>query len=121
MIKSNYDYFYHLIPRTDLKLNSPESALLLSDLYDEHLNIHRGNPSAKLIGAVMYSDKEDPFVCTRYETLLRDYVKCGIQTVFGLTVDEYMELPVWKLKVMNDTSLELLKDMNEGLGTDEES
>jgi len=96
-------------------LSSPESAILLSDVYDD-INGLKGNSEAdKLFGSVLYREEEDLVVCTRLDSLIKIYSSYNIKEFFGLSLNEFMDLPGWKINSLTENAIEIMEEKEKEL------
>jgi len=97
-------------------LSSPESALLLSDIYDNEFNLtEQGNPIDDMLGPVLYRRAEDVSEYTSYDSLIDIYLKFDIQKFFGLTLIEFTDLTKSRIKLLvNKAEVEIIK-INEAM------
>lgn len=80
------------------KLSSPESALLLSESYDEaYIDIkpltEEDKMSEYIFGVMKYREQEDPTDFTQYGNIVDEYLNLNIKKFYGLTISEYLDLP----------------------------
>lgn len=110
-------YIDELIKSNVGKLSSPESALLLTDSYDDtYITKSKDAVSEYYFGVMLARSQEDPTEFTQYGSLVDEYLNLNIKKYYGLTISEYLDLPF--------SSRELLllkaKDVTEKLNAEAE-
>jgi len=83
-------YIHDIAYKINEKLSGPESALLLSDLYDEEFGMIGSSIEDDLIGPVLHRDQEDVRDFSRYESLVDLYLKFDINKFYGLSINEFL-------------------------------
>lgn len=92
-------------------LSSPESALLLSSLYDNSVGISDINKNEP-IGPVLFRENEDLISCTRLSSLIKLYKEYDIGKFFNINITEFMDLPGWQINVLVKNAEEFMEEMN---------
>jgi len=111
-------------------LTSPESAILLQDLYYDRLNLTSVSEEENLIGPNLFKNEESFYSYTKYETLVDVYLKLEIKKFFGYSLDEFLDLTVYsrdillekaktELENLNKASAEIEEELTQTLGLDE--
>lgn len=104
-----------MIRNIDITLSSPESALLLSDLYD-HVNKLKGNNvQDQLIGPVLYRNEEDVVSCTRTDDLIKSYHNFRIKEFFGISLIEFMDMSGWQINLLTENAISIMEDKQKEL------
>lgn len=69
---------------------------MLSDLYEMRYGIfnHKGAGNSRPLSSVAFHPSENINTDSLLESAIRTYVKRGIKDLYGLTLVEYLELPM---------------------------
>jgi len=86
------DFIDNAIKNISRVLTSPESALLISTLYDRKHGLTKDTIEDDINGAVLYREEEDSISCTRMDTLVQKYLVYDIKKFFGYTLTEFTDL-----------------------------
>jgi hypothetical protein len=98
----------------DTALSSPESALVLSTLYDTFNNLITKNEN-EIIGPVLFRENEDLLSCTRIDDLIKTYNKHDVRKFYGLSITEFLDLPGWKINMLIENAEDFMKELNTDL------
>lgn len=93
-------------------LSSPESALLLSVLYDNKMDLNKENHP---LGPVLFKDEEDIITCTRMDNLTKIYHTYDISKFFNISIIEFFDLPSWQINILIENAEEFIKKLNNDL------
>ena len=120
-IKSDdLSYIDDVVRVFETAISSPESAMLLSSLYDNKFGLNNIKDDNEAIGPVLYREQEDIISCTRLDDLIRTYSRFNILKFYGLTVNEFMELPAYMINSLTSSANELMIAEQEHLNKIEE-
>jgi len=92
-------------------LSSPESALLLSDIYDSEFDlVITGNPVDDMLGPVLHRECEDVSGYNSYSALIDLYLQLDIQKFFGISLLEFTDLTKDRIKLLvNKAETEIIR------------
>lgn len=110
-------YVDTLIEQDIPKLTSPESALLLSESYDDTYITNKVTSGPDymaeyLFGVMKYREQEDPTDFTQYGSLVDEYLGLNIKKFFGLTITEYLDLPFSSRDILLVKAREAMENLN---------
>ena len=94
------EYILNISKSVRTLLSSPESALLLNEIYDEHYNLTTGEPAEELIGSNLYRERESFETLTKYSLLVQAYIKLDIKKFFNLNIEEFLNLTTYARNVL---------------------
>lgn len=98
----------------DKKITSPQSALLLSDMYDELIiEVDQKNLEEQVFGCVLLRKEEEHEDFVRYKYILEEYIAYNIKRYTGLTLEEYLNLNVYESKMYKKTCLKMMEKDSE--------
>jgi hypothetical protein len=85
------------------KLNAVDSAIVLGSAYDVEYGVHNHfkQAIAKPLSSVAFHDVENPNDGSLMETILRIYIAKNIREIYGLSIAEYLEMPVDVVDMLN--------------------
>lgn len=115
----------NLAKRVTSILTSPESAILLSDIYDNRYNLNNGSDIEDLIGPNLYRDTESLDNYNRLSILIETYLATDIKKHFGLSIDDFIDCTPYitnlLLNIANDRNIKLAEEaenLNEELNSE---
>ena len=105
-------YTYEKSKLIKTKLTSPQSALVLRDLYDEMvLKIPPNHsPEEEILGCTLKRKEEDINDFIRYKLLLKEYVALGIKRYCHMSFKEYLQLNSYEAKWIREVAIEIAKE-----------
>ncbi len=103
-----------MLKSMDTALTSPESALVLSTLYDTFNNLMTNNKN-EIIGPVLFRENEDLISCTRIDDLIKTYSRYDIRKFYGISINEFLDMPGWKINMLIENAEEFMKELNTDL------
>lgn len=103
-----------MLKNMDTALTSPESALVLSTLYDTFNNLMTNNKN-EIIGPVLFRENEDLLSCTRIDDLIKTYSRYDINKFYGISINEFLDMPGWKINMLIENAEEFMKELNTDL------
>lgn len=104
-------YLEDIVYKVKTILSSPESALLLSDIYDSEFKLTVvDDPIDNMLGPVLYRAGEDVFDYTSYSSLVDIYLRFDILKFFGISLLEFTDLTKEKVRLLvNKAEKEIIK------------
>ncbi len=99
------------------RLTSPESALLLADmyageyLYDKRFE-RRLSIEETIFGPILYRESETTYEFNQLDTILEEYIQFDILKMYGLSLDKYMELTRYERMIITKKAVEAMQRMN---------
>jgi hypothetical protein len=83
-------------------LNSIDSKIMLCDLYEHQYGIypHLNNGMKSPLSSVIMTEGEDYTTGSLMEEAIRTYVSRGIKDIYGLSIVEFLELPIDVIDVL---------------------
>lgn len=79
------------------------------------------NKDNELIGPVLYRENEDIIACTRIDDLIKTYTKYDIRKFFGLNINEFLDLPSWKINLLISNAEVFMAELSKDMSTIENS
>ena len=86
------EYIERIMYDVNKSLSSPESALLLSDLYDEEFGLYTNTTVDNQMGPVLYRPEEDVSDYSTLGDLSTIYLKFDINKFYGLNINQFLDL-----------------------------
>ena len=84
-------YIHSIMDSVRTILTSPESAILLNDLYDREFGLANESYEDSIWGPILYRDQESVEDFISYGNLLDVYMNFDIKKFFGITIDEFLD------------------------------
>lgn len=100
----------HLIKR---RLTSPESALLLRDLFHKAYTPTEDSGAELVFGASIRRKNESVDEFLSYKTFMEEYLEFDIKKFFGLTLQDFFELTLYEKDALLTQATEHMKKLNE--------
>jgi len=125
-----YDHLLNVSKSITRVLTSPESAVLLQDIYYTDKNLTSISQEEDLIGPNLFKNEESFYNYTKYESLVDAYLKLDIKKFFGYNLDEFLDLTVYardiliekansELRAMDEASEEMRAELTQTLGLED--
>lgn len=109
------NYIYAIMDKVKTVLTSPESALLLNDLYDKEFNLSNSSYEDSVWGPVLYREQEAIEDFISYGNLLDVYMNFDIKKFFGLSIDEFLNKTRRARNIMIDKARIKMEQITEEL------
>jgi len=90
MKKDTSEYLNNLVYAVKEVLTSPESALLLREVYLDNFTSKLSSDEELVFGDTLYREEECTVESNSYSEHLKDYITYDIQKYFGLNINEYI-------------------------------
>jgi hypothetical protein len=85
-----------------------EAKYYISDIYDEAYGIYNHRQSNALpFSTVSFFPEEDYTENSPWYDYLRRYIDLNIKETWGLSVNEYMDLPMWRTELIDEITKEV--------------
>jgi hypothetical protein len=102
----------------DRCLTSPESALLLADLYDAEYVVDKRfdrklDVNEGIFGPVLHRESESLYEFNQLDIILDEYIQFDILKMYGLSIDKYMELTRYERSILTKKALDAMQKINE--------
>lgn len=102
----------------DRRLTSPESALLLADLYDAEYAVDKKydrnlDISESIFGPVLYRESESLYEFNQLDVILDEYIQFDILKMYGLSIDKYLELTRYERSILTKKALAAMQKIND--------
>lgn len=111
--KSTTQYLDNVIYKIKTLLSSPESAMLLRDLYDDEYNLKYYDKATEIVfSSVLYRESEKVYNYLSLQHILDQYSDLDIQKFYGISIKEYLELTRYERTVLNEQALGLINKLN---------
>jgi len=94
-------------------LTSPESALLLNELYNDEYCTKLDAAAENVFGNTLIRDNESILDFNRLGMVLTEYTELDIGKFFHISYVEYKSLTTYERDIMNDKAIELIKKATE--------
>lgn len=101
-------------------LSSPESALLLSSIYDFSTGLSNPNKD-ELLGPVLYREGEDLVSCSRMDNLVKIYHRFDIGKFFRISLIEFTNMTSWEVNLLVENAEVFMKELSEDMSEIEDS
>jgi hypothetical protein len=109
-------YINEVIPLIKRYLSSPESALLLNDLYDTNYVINKrpniNTPEQIVFGPTLWREEENSLPYTSTEILIDEFIRFDVYRITGMSMDKYFELTRYERLILNNKLLEQMEKLN---------
>jgi hypothetical protein len=102
------------IPRT---LSSLETRIFMQDQYEIRTGIfdHVTNGAERPLSSVAMFPSEDFTSNGKTYDILQKYAQGNYREIWGLSIEEYLQLPQWKTRMMEKIADEILKKKTKAL------
>lgn len=99
-------YVKEIMIKVNRILSSPESALLLRDIYDDEFNLSSSTLEDKLFGPMLYREQESPDDFISFENVIDVYLGYNIFKFFGLSLDAFLSMTRYSRNVIIEKAKE---------------
>lgn len=111
-----FDYVVEAAKNINQKLSSPESTLILRNLFNLTFVIRPNTPrtpTESIYGTTILREEEDCVDYTMFEVVLKDYINNDIKKNFNLSVSEYLQLTPFEKISYDKVSIDFTKKLAE--------
>ena len=108
-------YVNKILKSSNTKYNKLEIRTLLSECFNAYFGITDKNEAESLIPSNLYRESEDIYIISSYHIYLDNYIKLNIRDLLGFTFEEYLDIPMGLLNIINKKAEEIIIDKNKTL------